>query len=332
MAWSPAPPVFADPKTDFVFKRIFGQEAHKHLLIELLNALLELDVSHRIVDITYLTPEQRVPVEELKLSILDVKCTDASGVQYVVEMQVLNVEGFEKRVVYNVSKAYVMQLRRGNDYPTLRHVVGVTICDFELWPNDNEGPSVPLLSRWHMREQHTNVEGLPQVQYVFLELPKYAAGEHPQSLLEKWAYFFREADNLDVIPPELAEAPFTEAMEIARVSRFSAGEWEAYDRELMAEQDARGALTLARRVGREEGKKDGLERGRKDGLQQGREQGRAEGRAEGIREAVRMLCEIVGTPLTDAQQHELSTLDEPTLRRRLNRLQATKQWDEGHDP
>jgi PD-(D/E)XK nuclease family transposase len=81
-------PVFADPKTDFVFKRIFGSEVHKPLLIELLNDLLELSGDHRIVDLEYLSPAQRVPVVELKMSVVDVKCFDQSGRHYVVEMQV----------------------------------------------------------------------------------------------------------------------------------------------------------------------------------------------------------------------------------------------------
>jgi predicted transposase/invertase (TIGR01784 family) len=97
-------PVFADPKTDFVFKRIFGAEDRKHLLIGLLNALLELDEAHRIVELHHLPVEQRIAISELKLSILDVKCTDATGTRYVVEMQLLHVEGFEKRVVYNVPR------------------------------------------------------------------------------------------------------------------------------------------------------------------------------------------------------------------------------------
>src|SRR6185436_2231111 len=90
-------PVFADPKTDFVFKRIFGTEPNKHLLVELLNALLELEGEQRIADLAYLGAEQRVPVAELKLSIVDVKCRDHAGREYVVEMQILNVEAFEKR-------------------------------------------------------------------------------------------------------------------------------------------------------------------------------------------------------------------------------------------
>src|SRR5262245_5009994 len=241
-------PVFADPKTAFVFKRIFARAVHKPLLIELLNALLELTGEHRIVDLKYLSPEQHVPVEELKLSVVDVKCFDERGRHYVVEMQVLNVEGFEKGVVYNTSKAYVMQLRTGEGYPSLDDVVGVTICDFFLWPEPPMpgGPLVPMLSHWRMQEQHGGALGLSQVQYVFLELPKYASGDDPRGTIDRWAYFFREAENLEVVPPALSEPPFREALEVARMAGFSPGELDLYDRAKIAEQDARGALSLAR--------------------------------------------------------------------------------------
>ena len=99
-------PVFGDPKTDFVFQRIFGSEDHKTALIGFLNDILQLDDAHRITTVSLLPPEQRPKVSELKYSIVDVRCVDAGGTTYVVEMQVLNVEAFEKRVVYNVVKAY----------------------------------------------------------------------------------------------------------------------------------------------------------------------------------------------------------------------------------
>jgi predicted transposase/invertase (TIGR01784 family) len=275
-------PVFADPKTDFVFKRIFGAEPNKHLLIELLNALLELDADHRIVDLTYLPPEKKVAVEELKLSIVDVHCRDIKGSQYVVEMQVLNVEGFEKRVVYNAAKTYVMQLRTSEHYPDLEDVVGVTICDFELWPGTVGGETVPMLSRWRMQEQHTGSKrGLEQIQHVFLELPKYLAGENPETTVDRWAYFFSAAENLEVIPPALDSGPFREALEVARVARFTPEEWLVYDRVKMAEQDARGALSFAQR----------------QGLEQGREQGRELGHLEGQADALLSLIEQrFGTP------------------------------------
>ena len=235
-------PTFADPKTDFVFKRIFGAVERKSVLIALLNHLLELEGPRRIRNVQHLSLEQHIAVPELKLSIVDVKCTDASGRRFVVEMQLAKVKGLEKRIVYNASKAYVMQLRSAEEYPTLCDVIGVTICNFKLFPEkDKSGQlKVPMLSRWRLQEQHGGEVGLPQVQYVFLELPKYAAGDEPKTLIDKWAYFFREANNLTVVPPALSEGPFREALEVTRKTAFTPEEWELYERAKMAEQDARG--------------------------------------------------------------------------------------------
>ncbi|MFY0563456.1 Rpn family recombination-promoting nuclease/putative transposase [Archangium lansingense] len=252
-------PLFADPKTDFVFKRIFGTEEHKPLLMALLNGLLELDEAHRVVEVELLSAEQRPKVQELKYSIVDVKCTDARGTHYVVEMQVLNVEGFEKRVVYNVAKAYTGQLDAGQRYPDLDDVIGVTICDFELWPQ-REAPGVPMLSRWRMQEQHGGSRGLGQLQFVFLELPKYDGSRPPSTVVEKWAYFFREASNLEMVPEVLAERPFKDALDAARVARFTDEEWDAYVRAGMALQDERGALSLARKEGKQEGLRASIRR------------------------------------------------------------------------
>jgi predicted transposase/invertase (TIGR01784 family) len=294
-------PVFADPKTDFVFKRIFGTVEHKALLIALLNHMLELDGDRRIVDVQHLSGEQHAGIPELKLSIVDVKCTDASGRRFVVEMQVLKVEGFEKRVVYNASKAYVMQLRNADEYPALCDVVGVTICNFNLWPERDVGGAfkVPMLSRWRMQEHHSGERGLPQVQYAFLELPKYAAGDAPEALVDRWAYFFRETKNLSVVPLSLSEQPFRGALEIARTATFSPEEWEAYERAKMSEQDARGALAVARQEGAEEGLKTGL----------------AEGLAQGKRDALLRLLARAGLVLSPDEHNrvamctDLATLD-----------------------
>ena len=278
-------PVFADPKTDVVFKRIFGAEARKPLLIALLNDLLELKGPRRIRDVQHLSLEQHVTAPKSKLSIVDVKCTTTSGRRFVVEMQVLPVEGFEKRVVYNASKAYVLQLRDADDYPKLCDIVGVTICNFKLWPKKHEdrGFKVPMLSRWRMQEQHSGHKGLRQVQYAFLELPKYRAGKDPETLIDKWAYFFREAKNFEVIPPALSEGPFREALEIARRASFTNAEWEEYERSKMAEQDERGAISLAHREGKEEGRKSGL----------------AEGEIKGKRDALLRLLVRAGITLTE---------------------------------
>jgi predicted transposase/invertase (TIGR01784 family) len=310
-------PVFADPKTDFVFKRIFGSAVHKHLLIELLNDLLELAGDRRIVDLKYLSPEQHVAVEELKLSVVDVKCFDERGRHYVVEMQVLNVEGFEKRVVYNTSKAYVTQLRSGEDYPGLDDVVGVTICDFLLWPGPPApgGAPVPMLSRWRMQEQHGGALGLSQVQYVFLELPKYRGGDDPQGTIDRWAYFVREAENLAVVPSALSERPYREALEAARMAGFSAGELDLYDRAKLAEQDARGALTLAERHGRAEGLREGVEKGLREGVE------------KGMREAVRTFCQAFEIELGADREALLVGMGADELQALQIRLFRERRWD-----
>ncbi len=307
-----ARPTFADPKTDFIFKRVFGSEPHKHLLIELLNTLLELDEGRLITDLSYLGPEQKVPLPEMKLSVVDVKCVDQRGVRYVVEMQLLNVQGFEERVIYNASKAFTMQLRTAEDYRHLRGVVGVTICDFSLWPDfpAPAAPAVPMLSRWRMQEQHTGIRGLPQVQYVFLELPKYAAGPHPIELVDKWALFFREAENLEVIPPELDEEPFREAFEIARMAQLSEAEYELYEQSKMAEQDARGALGLARAEGRAEGEA----------------RGRAAGQEQTLRTNVRELCEALEIGWNEKRQRTVETLSLEALRELWRNLLRDRRW------
>ncbi|MEZ4295109.1 MAG: Rpn family recombination-promoting nuclease/putative transposase [Polyangiaceae bacterium] len=312
-------PTFADPKTDFTFKRIFGSEEHKDVLIAFLNHMLDLDEPHRIVSVELLPPEQRPQVAELKLSIVDVKCTDSRGVKYVVEMQVLQVEGFEKRVVYNVAKAYVNQIARGDLYPDLNDVVGITICDFELWPDNGEratsplgddtsgrpkAPSapIPMLSRWHLTEQATGSSGLGQIRLVFLELPKYDTSRPPVTVVEKWAYFFREADSLTMVPEVLSDHPFSDALEAARTAAFTAQEWDAYILAGMAIQNERGALSVAEKRGREKGEEAGLRAG------------------------IQALCRVLGIELTAEREQQLAGLSAAGLAELLARLQEKKAW------
>ena len=106
-------PVFDEPRTAFVFKRILGAEERKPLLIALLSHILGLEGKRLIFDVRHLSLEQHIAVPELKLSIVGIKCTDALDLRFVVEMQVTKIEGFEKRIVYNASKSYLMQLRSG---------------------------------------------------------------------------------------------------------------------------------------------------------------------------------------------------------------------------
>ncbi|MBI5517955.1 MAG: Rpn family recombination-promoting nuclease/putative transposase [Deltaproteobacteria bacterium] len=306
-------PVFADPKTDFVFKKLFGTEEHRDLLIALLNALLDLRGERAIRALTFLREEERPKVEELKYSIVDVKCTDHQGTVFVVEMQVLQVQGFEERVVYNASKAYVNQLARGDDYPHLNDVVAISICDFVLWPDTLGQPAVPLVSHWRVQESGGRL-GLGQVRYVFVELPKLPEDRPPSDELEEWAFVFRNAQALSDTPSFLHGAGPRQALDAARTAGFSAAEWEAYDRAKVAEQDARGALDLAR------------ERGRAEGVVEGHAAGVAAGQSAALRTAIEALCEVLGVPLDDTRRAWLSAASAEALTETLARLRRSRAW------
>ncbi len=302
--------VFADLKTDFVFKKIFGAEEHKDLLIALLNALLALSGERAIVAVTFLREEERPRVDELKFSIVDVKCCDARGTVFVVEMQVLNVAGFEKRVVYNASKAYVGQLSAGDGYPKLDDVIAVSICDFELWPDTHGAPVVPLVSHWRMQEQHGGRRGLSQVQYVFVELPKYPLDREPSGSVEEWAYVFRAGSKLGAVPAMLHDAATRSALEATRAAGFTAAEWEAYDRAKVAEQDARGALEFAEHRGEAKGEA----------------KGKAEGKAEGLRTAIAAVCELLGIAIDEERGAELGGSSPGALEALLASIRRDRAW------
>lgn len=220
---------FGDLKNDFVFRRIFASKPD--ILCGLLNDLLERSAEQTIESIEYLPSEHLPLVPGFKLSILDVRCKDRSGATFVVEMQLVHVAGFDKRVVYNGCKAYVGQLKAGDPYTNLTDVVAISICDFVLWPDDEliaKGLTpVPMLSRWNMRERHSHNHGLLQVQYAFLELPKLSNAP-PKTGAEIWAWLFVHGHELREIPESLPQGPYRQALDMANQATFTEEEFDAY--------------------------------------------------------------------------------------------------------
>src|SRR5476649_985801 len=105
---------YLDPKADVVFKKIFGD--HPKLLISFLNAVLPLEEKHLIVSLTYLPTEQIPDIPEFKRTIADVKCTDAQGRVFIVEMQMNWTDSFKQRLLFGTSQAFVKQLEKGEEY------------------------------------------------------------------------------------------------------------------------------------------------------------------------------------------------------------------------
>ncbi|MEO5341476.1 MAG: Rpn family recombination-promoting nuclease/putative transposase [Magnetococcus sp. MYC-9] len=255
---------FIDPRIDFAFKKIFGSESAKDILISFLESLLGLEGERCIAELTILDPFLAPKIWELKYSILDVKCRDHRGVSYIVEMQVQKVAAFLKRIQYNAARAYTNQIERGEEYPKLNQVIAITITDFILFDGFDH-----CVSRHESRETITGHSYLQEILLFFVELPKFSKSlDGLDDILDRWIYFIKYAGSLQEVPEKLSAAPFRHAFEMARVANMTAEELEMYDKAGIAIADARGAVELAQ--------EEALRKGRQEGEQIGGQKGKAE--------------------------------------------------------
>jgi len=125
---------FLDPKNDVAFKKIFGTEKNKEILIHFLNDMLTFQGNRAIKDVTFLKTIQDPETAANKTSIVDILCKDKKGNQYIVEMQVAKEKGFEKRAQYYASKAYISQTHIGGKYHDLKEIIFLAISDFIMFP------------------------------------------------------------------------------------------------------------------------------------------------------------------------------------------------------
>jgi len=216
---------FVDVKTDIAFKKVFGSEQHKDILIAFLNAVLDLQGDRRIRDITLKNPWQAPDIPILKETILDIKAVDHRGVTFIIEMQVKDNPCFDKRAMYYTAKAYTGQIKKGDDYPKLNQVIFIGILDF----NSFEGDS--YLTRHLILNKETLKQELPDLEFNFIELRKFnKLEEELESIVEKWIYFIKNAENLTVIPKSAEDIPeLKEAYTQAAMNAWSQEELEVYE-------------------------------------------------------------------------------------------------------
>ena len=260
---------FLNPKTDFAFKKIFGSETSRDILISFLNAILGLEHPYLIQEVDILDPYLAPKIKGVKDTYLDVRVRDENGRSYIIEMQVLNVAGFEKRILYNACKAYVNQIGRGEHYTELFEVIAITITDFIMFKELAE-----VRSRFRMRAEENPEIYHGDLELIFVELPKFQKTEEElESLCDKWLYFLKTAGDLRAIPRQLSqERAIVHAFEIANKASLTEEELEDQERREIYIQDQRGALQLAESRGIAEGIKEGI----KEGLELGRLNGRLE--------------------------------------------------------
>jgi predicted transposase/invertase (TIGR01784 family) len=225
---------FADIKNDIAFRKIFGNENKTEILISFLNAVLKMEGNRKITWVEILNPYQLPIVLGAKSTILDVKAKDKSGNEYIVEMQVTDKIGFAKRVVYYSAKSYSAQLNSGENYYQLKPTIFIGILNFVFLEGDN------YLSRHLILDAETQEHKLKDLDFNFIELPKFNKTEKElQSLVEKWVYFIKNAENLTVIPPDLDDEGLKLAYTEADRHNWSKKDLEAYSYEGMREADER---------------------------------------------------------------------------------------------
>lgn len=231
---------FVDITNDIAFRKIFGNENRKEVLISFLNAVLLLGSDKKIVTVEILTPYQLPTLKGGKVTIVDVKAKDENQKTYIVEMQVAEVDGFDKRVLYYASKSYSSQIDRGDLYETLNPIFFIGILDFEITQNPD------YISRHKIVDIETGENLIADIEFNFIELPKFIKKENElNSIIDQWIYFIKNAENLNVIPDNINDEGLKNAYEDADKHNWTKMELDAYDNVFMREQDDRGRWTLA---------------------------------------------------------------------------------------
>lgn len=239
---------YLDPGNDVSFKKLFGTEDHKPLLISFLNAILGLEGNRKIKQVELLPQEQSPLLKDLKKSILDVKCTDERNIQYIVEMQNNRVPDFAKRSQFYIANSYVMQASSGSKYVELKPVILLAIANYNLFPEKEK-----VVSYHKTLDVETLENDLKDMSYVFIELPKFDKQESDlKTVQDKWIYFFRNWEKSKDIPNTVQEPELIEAYHAMEEFNWTEEEREAYIKSNIAVTDEYRRNEVAREEGRKE--------------------------------------------------------------------------------
>jgi len=269
---------YLDPKADVVFKKIFGD--HPKILISFLNALLPIPNDSPIVSLSYLQNEQVPVIPEFKRTIADVKCTDAQGRVFIVEMQMNWTDQFKQRLLFGTSQAFVKQLDKGEEYKFLQPVYGLGLVA-EIY--EKTTPDWYHHYQLVKKGDHEHSDVIDYLQLIFIELPKFPA----QSLDEKklrllWLRFLREVDEKTrTVSHDLLEVEeIAQAVALTEEAAYTPQELDLYDS--YWDQVSREKTLISGKYAE----------GKAEGIAEGIEQGKAQGIAEGIKKiALNMLQE-----------------------------------------
>jgi len=247
--------LFINPKIDFAFKKIFGSEDSKDILISFLNALI-YEEQPVIQDLEILKPYLAPKIRGVKDTYLDIKARiideNHNAGSVIIEIQVLNVEGFKKQILYNAAKSYSTQLTTRQNYNLLLNpVIVLTITDFVMFPDLDK-----VLSKFVLKEKDYLIDyPIYDIELIFVELPKFKK-ELPELrlMIDKWLYFLTQARSLLQVPEVMGEIPeIKKAFDIANQENFTLNELKDQEKSEILIQEQRGAVTKGIQQGIEQG-------------------------------------------------------------------------------
>ncbi len=280
---------YIDLMVDWSFKKIFGTEVNKDILIEFLKVIFP---QYAISDITYVPTEQLGIMEDDRKAIFDVLCRTVDGKTFLVEMQRGYQKHFFERALFYTSfpimkqgKKALAEEARGNrpwDF-SLDGVFFLGILNFKY--EDDEMTE----HRYRLMEATSKKLMTDKLEFVFVEVEKFDKGEDElETDLDKWLYLLKNMSNLLERPERLRDRIFTKLFDVAELAQLDDKDRTNYIKSMNTERDTYNQIEYARESGREEGhkvgKEEGLKEGREEGHKEGKEEGRKEGKEEGIKE------------------------------------------------
>lgn len=252
---------YVNPFTDYGFKRLFGEEPNKDLLLDFLNELLK-DEQGQITSLNYLKSDQLGSREEDRKAVFDLYCENEKGEKFIVELQKTKQKFFRDRTVYYATFPIREQAKRGSDWNfELKAVYTVAILDFVFDADKAEK------EKYRYDVKLTDIETCKvfydKMTFVYLEMPKFQKDiKELQTRFDKWMYVIRNLNKLDRLPNELRERIFEKLFDVAEIAKFSPDEAQAYEDSLKSYRDLKNSLDTAR----EEAREEGLEEGREEGI------------------------------------------------------------------
>ena len=253
---------YINPYTDFGFKRLFGTEMNKDLLISFLNSLLS--GIEEITDITYRNSEQLGSGVTDRKAIFDVYCQNKAGEYFIVEMQKAEQDYFKDRSLFYATFPIRDQAKRGDWDYRLKGVYTVGILDF-VFP-DNEYPDDCMHHEIKLMDTADKHVFFDKLTFIYLEMPKFNKREEElDGMMDKWLFALRNLSRLMERPAALQERIFTRFFEQAEIAKLNHQERLDYEESVKTYRDLFNVVRTAERKGEEKGMELGIVKGRAEG-------------------------------------------------------------------